>query len=169
MSNDAKRLTREELGDQVWSEPLLQLAKKFGISDSELAKACRRMRIPCLVVATGRRNSSANQYAERRSRTSQRMLDPPRSSCGRGLLSQPRRKASQGPAADQEPFEALEENRIIVPDTRRSTPASTEDGCRAPPREGESSGLPDSGGARTQRQREFGRGRPRDVHSRRAP
>ncbi len=40
------RLSREELYELVWSEPMRTLAPKFGLSDVGLAKTCRRMRIP---------------------------------------------------------------------------------------------------------------------------
>lgn len=39
-------LTREELYQLVWSEPLRTLAKRFGISDVALAKRCRAANIP---------------------------------------------------------------------------------------------------------------------------
>lgn len=38
--------TRKELYDLVWSEPLIQLSKKFNISDNGLRKICKRMNIP---------------------------------------------------------------------------------------------------------------------------
>lgn len=46
MSNDFRRFTRQELHDLVWSEPMVQLAKKLGISDVGLAKACKRSAVP---------------------------------------------------------------------------------------------------------------------------
>lgn len=42
----ATTLTREELFAQVWAEPMLQLAPRYGLSDVGLAKICREMRIP---------------------------------------------------------------------------------------------------------------------------
>ncbi|MDX9694305.1 MAG: hypothetical protein RBT49_00785 [Bacteroidales bacterium] len=39
-------LTREQLYDLVWSTPMIQLAKKYKISDNGLRKICRRMNIP---------------------------------------------------------------------------------------------------------------------------
>ncbi|MCX5810230.1 MAG: hypothetical protein NTX36_12825 [Proteobacteria bacterium] len=41
-----KTLTREELYKLVWSVPMRDLAKRYGISDVALAKRCRRMNIP---------------------------------------------------------------------------------------------------------------------------
>lgn len=39
-------LTRHELYELVWSEPLTSLSKRFGISDVGFAKACRRANVP---------------------------------------------------------------------------------------------------------------------------
>jgi hypothetical protein len=39
-------LSREDLYELVWSKPMLELAKDFGISDVALAKRCRRLGIP---------------------------------------------------------------------------------------------------------------------------
>lgn len=38
--------TREELYELVWSEPMIKLAARYGISGNGLAKACRRASIP---------------------------------------------------------------------------------------------------------------------------
>src|ERR1700722_16959891 len=49
MSNDdgtALTLTREDLYELVWSKPMRELAKDFGISDVALAKRCRGLGIP---------------------------------------------------------------------------------------------------------------------------
>lgn len=46
MSINTHRFTRQELYELVWSEPMAQLAKKFGLSDVGLAKACRRVVVP---------------------------------------------------------------------------------------------------------------------------
>jgi hypothetical protein len=37
---------REKLYDEIWAEPILQVAKRYGISDVGLAKICKRMKIP---------------------------------------------------------------------------------------------------------------------------
>ena len=39
-------LNREDLYALVWSEPMVKVARRFGISDVGLAKACRRHKIP---------------------------------------------------------------------------------------------------------------------------
>lgn len=43
---DPPTLSREELYDLVWSEPMRTLAPRFGMSDVGLAKVCRRHSIP---------------------------------------------------------------------------------------------------------------------------
>lgn len=42
----AMKLTRKELYDLVWSEPIIVLAKRFGLSDNGLRKHCKSMNIP---------------------------------------------------------------------------------------------------------------------------
>lgn len=42
----ATHLTREQLYEQVWLEPLTKVAKRLGISDVGLAKACARANVP---------------------------------------------------------------------------------------------------------------------------
>ena len=39
-------LKRKELYELVWSEPLIKLSKKFGLSDNGLRKICKRHNIP---------------------------------------------------------------------------------------------------------------------------
>ena len=46
MSGEEVSLTRLELYQLVWSEPLSKIAPRYGISDVGLAKICRRARIP---------------------------------------------------------------------------------------------------------------------------
>ena len=43
---DAILLNRETLYKEVWQTPILQLAKKYGISDVALSKICTKMNIP---------------------------------------------------------------------------------------------------------------------------
>lgn len=40
------KLTREQLYERVWAEPMQKLAPHYGISDVGLAKACKRLRVP---------------------------------------------------------------------------------------------------------------------------
>lgn len=46
MHRSAKKLTRKELYDLVWSKPIMKLAEDFGISDRGLGKICARYRVP---------------------------------------------------------------------------------------------------------------------------
>jgi hypothetical protein len=39
-------VTRKELYGQVWSEPMMRLARRYGVSDVALAKLCRKHEIP---------------------------------------------------------------------------------------------------------------------------
>lgn len=43
---ERKTLSRQELYDLVWSKPMRELAKEFGLSDQGLAKKCKRHNIP---------------------------------------------------------------------------------------------------------------------------
>ncbi len=45
--HDSKRIvTREELYELVWSKPIRKIALDFGVSDSAIHKACKRMEVP---------------------------------------------------------------------------------------------------------------------------
>jgi hypothetical protein len=39
-------VSRETLYEQVWSEPMLSLAKKYNVSSSYLARVCTRLNVP---------------------------------------------------------------------------------------------------------------------------
>lgn len=41
-----EQITREELYELVWSEPMLAVAKRFGVSSSYLARVCTRLNVP---------------------------------------------------------------------------------------------------------------------------
>jgi hypothetical protein len=42
----AEKITREELYEAVWSEPIHQLSRALGISDVGLAKVCKKLNVP---------------------------------------------------------------------------------------------------------------------------
>lgn len=42
----AETLTRDQLFELAWSEPMRKLARRYGLSDVGLAKICREMLIP---------------------------------------------------------------------------------------------------------------------------
>ncbi len=46
MTTNYLTLTRQSLYDLVWSKPMTELAKEFGISDVGLAKRCRTVDVP---------------------------------------------------------------------------------------------------------------------------
>lgn len=46
MDREKTVIKREELYEQVWARPVRQVAKSYGISDSGLAKICRRLKVP---------------------------------------------------------------------------------------------------------------------------
>lgn len=41
-----KTYDREELYRKVWEEPLLKVAKEYGVSSVALAKTCRKLSVP---------------------------------------------------------------------------------------------------------------------------
>ncbi len=45
-SSDLLTLSREDLYELVWSKPVTELAKDFGLSDVALAKRCRKLGVP---------------------------------------------------------------------------------------------------------------------------
>ena len=46
MTYETISLKREELYEQGWSRPMRDLAKDYGLSDTGLAKICRRLKVP---------------------------------------------------------------------------------------------------------------------------
>lgn len=46
MPYETVRYNREDLYEQVWSQPMSKLAKSYGLSDVGLAKICRKLKIP---------------------------------------------------------------------------------------------------------------------------
>ena len=59
MSQNYITLSRSALHELVWTKPVRDVAKEFGISDVALAKRCRALKIPLPPVATGRRSPPA--------------------------------------------------------------------------------------------------------------
>src|SRR4051812_49227037 len=110
-------LTRQEMYNRVWAEPVDTLAKEFGLSNVGLGKACRRHNIP--VPARG--------YWARKA-AGHKMRQLPLSPSKNGdetvtLMGSPPRD----PPAEPEPravhpliaFEMQPENKIIVPEDLR--------------------------------------------------
>jgi hypothetical protein len=46
MRKEPVEVERETLYEQVWSTPMIQLAKQYGLSDRGLAKVCQRLHVP---------------------------------------------------------------------------------------------------------------------------
>jgi len=46
MAFERIHVDREELYQKVWSQPVFQVAKEYGLSDVGLAKICRRLKVP---------------------------------------------------------------------------------------------------------------------------
>src|SRR5690242_12106282 len=46
MPNDTLVIARQKLYEQVWSEPIMHVAKRIGLSDRGLGKLCARHKIP---------------------------------------------------------------------------------------------------------------------------
>jgi len=42
----ASRYSREEIYQQIWSEPIQHVAKKYNVSDVYLARVCKKLNIP---------------------------------------------------------------------------------------------------------------------------
>ena len=116
--SSASRISREELHQAVWSEPMRTVAKRFGVSDVALAKRCRRMAIPL----PGR-----GYWAKKAGGKKVRPISLPKAIPGQTIESfeiNLRRTVSveptaaelkEGPVWDQKRFETLPENQIVVP------------------------------------------------------
>jgi hypothetical protein len=46
MKKETITVNRNELYEQVWSEPVSRLAPKYGISDVGLKKICKKLNVP---------------------------------------------------------------------------------------------------------------------------
>lgn len=66
MAADTIRLTRRELYDLVWSEPMRTLAARYAVSDVGLAKACRRMKVPVPGRGYWRRKATGHPVIQER-------------------------------------------------------------------------------------------------------
>jgi hypothetical protein len=116
----AGRLTRDELYQLVWSQPMRTLAAQFGMSDRGVAKACERHRIP----VPGRGYWAKKAAGKSVRRTPLPTLPPNSGDDLREVWfeAQPphEKRLPAGPAAEQEAFERAPENLIVVSDSLRS-------------------------------------------------
>lgn len=111
----AQTLTRQELYELVWSEPMRTLAKRYGISDVALAKTCRKHRIP----RPWRGYWQRKRHGKSVRRTPLKALKPEeKDKLGTVTLAPRRRrkpaKEETGLAADQKRYE--KEHPIEVPE-----------------------------------------------------
>lgn len=118
MATESITLTREELYARVWTEPMAVLGPALGLSDVGLKKTCARLRIP-----TPPRGYWARVAAGQKVRKTPLPKLPPNAGPGlRDATFHPSGRERQpaepvtGPVADQARFEALPENRLVVPD-----------------------------------------------------
>jgi len=110
-------LTRKELYDLVWTEPISKLAPRFGVSDVTVAKTCRRHGIP----RPSRGYWQKKRFGKKVRRTPLRPLRPTDPESLETMTLGPSRSArleamATGPVADQIRFEADPKNKIVVPE-----------------------------------------------------
>lgn len=113
------QLTREQLYELVWTEPMQVLGPRYGMSDVGLKKACKRLRVP--TPGRGYWAKKAVGKAPRRTPLPKLPASVPASQQSLTLGRPPKPAVSEGaeatgPVADQERFEALPEHRIAVPE-----------------------------------------------------
>lgn len=117
--DQGRTLTREQLYELVWSEPMQAIAPRLGLSDVGLKKACNRMRVP--TPGRGYWAKKAAGVAPRPAKLP-KLLASVRADQQVAVFSRPsrstlERKAEEtGPVADQVRYEALPEHRIVVPE-----------------------------------------------------
>lgn len=113
MSEDGEHitLTRKELYDLVWSTPIVQIIKKFGVSDVGFAKWCRKMDVP----RPGRGYWRKLECGKKVKRTPLR--NPEREDTLSLYVIKEDSKTQQEPEEIPESvaFERCPENKIIVP------------------------------------------------------
>lgn len=112
------RLTREQLYDHVWSQPIQRLAQQFGLSDVGLAKLCRRHQDPIPGRGYWRRKETGHKVRQTPLPTK---AD---SSLAAIIIDRPTPKSLPEVTAGLHPliaFERQPENRIIVDDDIEAT------------------------------------------------
>jgi hypothetical protein len=65
MTPEGVQLRREDLYEQVWAEPMLRLAHRYGISGVALAKIYRKLDVPVLPLGYWERKRWGNRPARR--------------------------------------------------------------------------------------------------------
>jgi hypothetical protein len=115
------KLTREELYERVWAEPMKNLAPHYGLSDVGLAKTCKRLRVP--VPGRGYWAKKAAGHPVKMKPLPPLPMNPSLSDreVTLGYHAEPTH-VSERPNAlrKQKQFEFAPENLVVVPDTLRS-------------------------------------------------
>lgn len=117
-------VSRDELYDLVWSEPLRALAPRLGLSDVGLAKACRKMKIPLPGRGFWAKKAAGKRLGRAKlPRLSERDTDVPRELTTRDTHppdAEARSRELPPPVAEQVEFESRPANRIVVREDLRS-------------------------------------------------
>lgn len=110
MHDQPTELTREDLYDLVWSEPMSTVAPRLGISDRALGKICQRLKVPRPGVGYWQRKAAG----KRDRRPPLRSL--PAGANERDFRWRPKRNPEiLGPVEEQRRFESSAANKIEVP------------------------------------------------------
>lgn len=115
---EERKIPRDELYELVWSEALVTLAPKLGLSDVGLAKACRRLEVPIPWRGYWQKKEAGHKVKRTPlPRQTQRNGTP------HELLIRPKRTAASNPEPDddspvavQRRYEADPQRAIVVPD-----------------------------------------------------
>lgn len=113
-------LTRDELYQLVWSQPLRTLAAQFGLSDVGLAKTCRRMMIPLPGRGYWRQKETGHPVRRAPLRPLPASASPALQEFEPRRLEQssaPMSSLDSGPVAEQRRFEADPTNVMRVSET----------------------------------------------------
>lgn len=117
MTQTGTTLSREELYEQVWSEPVSRLTPGYGLSDVGLAKICREMRIP--LPGRGYWQQKAAGKKVRRPRLSP-LPDGSPQSLRKITFAPPEvrteTRSEPGVVTEQRQYESLPGHRIAVPE-----------------------------------------------------
>lgn len=108
-------LTREQLYDIVWSEPIRTLAARYGLSDRGLAKICTRLHVP----VPGRGYWQQKAVGQKVRQPPLKALDPDTPPSERGVTLRPRdssarRSTSSEAVIEQRALESTPERLIQV-------------------------------------------------------
>ena len=107
-------VSRTQLYDLVWAEPMQRLAARFNISSVALAKRCRRLNVPVPPRGYWAKRAAGKEVRAQR-------LPPPRTPQEHTPIHfvkrtrrEPVQELREGPVWEQAQFEARQENRIVL-------------------------------------------------------